>query len=58
MSSHEGLRVSRATSWELSSVWSGGRGSLTQGEITTRGALLPVAIGMITHGDESWHNSC
>jgi hypothetical protein len=46
MSSHEGLRVSRATSWELNSLWSGGCGSLTQGEITTLVALVTVAIGM------------
>lgn len=46
MSIHEGLRVGRATSWELSSLWSGGCGSLTQGEITTLDASLTVEIGM------------
>jgi hypothetical protein len=45
-SNHEGLRVSRATSWELNNLWSGGRGSLTQGEITTLDALPTVGIGL------------
>jgi hypothetical protein len=41
-----GLRVRRATSWDLSSSLIGGKRSLTQGEITTLASLFAVAIDL------------
>ena len=57
--SQRGRRVRRATSCDLNSSSSGGKRSLTQGEITTRFSLfarpygLPAAEVGFTHGDES-----